>query len=105
MADYNAHRRCEQCGEIHDDDADAETLNEGEHLGKVAEEAFFDLVRERVKERLRAHHEAEIDHAAELALDAMKLLWREDMRGSRDDSAWETLHLKALAIWKKPGSA
>lgn len=102
MADFDA-RRCEQCGEIHDDDHE-DSLNEGEHLGKVAEEAFFDLVRERVRERLRISNGAEIERAAEIALEAMKLLWREDMRGSRDDSAWETLHLKALAIWKHPGS-
>lgn len=103
MGDFDPHRRCDQCGEIHGDDAD-EAPNEGEHLAKVAEEAFFELVRERIKERLRTKHVPEIDHAADIALDAMKLLWREDMRGTRDDSAWETLHLKALAIWKKPGS-
>lgn len=103
MAEFDAHKRCDQCGDIHDESDDAP--NEGEHLAKVAEEAFFDLVRDNIKKKLLAKHAGEIEHATDVALDAMKLLWREDMRGTRDDSAWETLHLRALAIWKKPGSS
>lgn len=94
---------CEHCGKMHEPEH-SESSNDAETLAKVSEEAFFELVKERVKEKLKLQNEAEISCAADIAVDAMKQLWREDLRGQRDESMWETLHLKACAIWKQPGS-
>ncbi len=93
---------CEHCGKIHEPEHNES--NDAETLAKVSEEAFFELVKEQVKDRLRTNNQAEISCAADIAVDAMKQLWREDLRGQRDESVWETLHLKACAIWKQPGS-